>query len=861
MRDINLGRVTAYADAVAAGYTGTREQFAVDLANAATYAGEAGASAEAAAASETAAANSAEAAEAAAQVAAGAEDSVHADALAAQEAKAAAQASEETAVSKAGEAANSADSARNSASAASSSASAAATSEQNASGSATAAAGSATAAAASETAAAESAEEAAESLGEVQAAETSALTNIDTAKTTALSEIQTKGEETRASIPADYTALSDDVNDLKSDLEKYDNPFEETIPGYTSGIIGISIIDPAESNYTSYRISAIRKNSSWHWFMTLQGYNGTDWVNIDNIASQYSAGAVYPMVETLFSNYNKYAVVIDWNYVRTEDISTSGITEIVLKNTVVNKPFVNALVKINTNQTDIANLTTNEQMYNSVFSVPVNSNALGIVDINLYNPSFTNYEKYRINILRHNSSYHLHLVLQGCIGETWTNIDSILVRAENAPEPLPAVEVLDSTYHRFTVTIIWAMMGTLTLTGLDYQLKNSIVNRTQIALQTRVEDISNIPSFELADHIKHVVTVKPDGTGDYTTIADAYAAITDSAWDNQYEIIVYPGTYNENNLQPPAYTHTHGIYPMQTIVDSSGLFDPENPDLSVFDQGHAPSKLSNMVIRSQTKYCVHQDVELKGVTLVNENLYCIRLTGGSSETSVIGIGADFDGAKFVWRNCTFVNGAVAAHTNPNNLPNANQHIIYENCIFVDAYVSLMVAGIGGGASGNTFGEYVCEIKGCTVNEGRSGLNLKFGYPVSGIDVNFPWQIIGGNNNFAPVFNNSSDTSAVDFWDAISTTDKTYAIAAETIAKGSFVAFDGTKATSATDTSFIAGLAVSDGAQNDRVQVWKAPFVYTGNNGEYGLDATGNLDSGASNKIGRVFNNIFYPFYG
>lgn len=48
MRVVNLGNVTAYADAVAAGYTGTREQFAQDLANAATYASEAGTSAMAA---------------------------------------------------------------------------------------------------------------------------------------------------------------------------------------------------------------------------------------------------------------------------------------------------------------------------------------------------------------------------------------------------------------------------------------------------------------------------------------------------------------------------------------------------------------------------------------------------------------------------------------------------------------------------------------------------------------------------------------------------------------------------------------------------------------------------------------------
>lgn len=207
MREINLGRVTAYADAVNAGYTGTREEFAVDLANAATYAAEAGDSAAEAKASEDAAALSASTAAQAAVEAAGSEDAVHADAVAAQAAKTDAIAAKDTAVSKAGEAANSASAAGLSAAAASASETAAGAYANTASSSATSAIGSASAAAESASAAEDSATEAASALGDVTAA-----------KTEALAAIQTKGEETLESIPEDYTALRNDVSSLKSDL-------------------------------------------------------------------------------------------------------------------------------------------------------------------------------------------------------------------------------------------------------------------------------------------------------------------------------------------------------------------------------------------------------------------------------------------------------------------------------------------------------------------------------------------------------------------------------------------------------------------------------------------------------------------
>lgn len=207
-KTINLGPVTAYADAVAAGYTGTREQFAQDLANAANYAAESHANAEAASdAAETATA----AASAASLDADAAHDdaaTAHSDAEAALSFKTAAETAATTATTKAGEAANSASQAATSASGAAGSATAA-------SGSATAAAGSATNAAASETAAAGSATAAAGSAS--AAAQT--LVDVNAAGATQIAAIGAKGEEVLESIPSDYTTLSNDVDELKSDLD------------------------------------------------------------------------------------------------------------------------------------------------------------------------------------------------------------------------------------------------------------------------------------------------------------------------------------------------------------------------------------------------------------------------------------------------------------------------------------------------------------------------------------------------------------------------------------------------------------------------------------------------------------------
>lgn len=239
-KTINLGRVTAYADAVAAGYTGTREQFANDLANAANYAAEAGDAAETATEAATTASTAAGTATTKAEEASADADQAHADAQAILGAKETAVAAANTASSKAGEAANSAQQA--------------AASETAAAGSATAASNAATSATASKNAAATSETNAANSAN--AAAHT--LTNVNQAGVTQVAAIQAKGTEVLNSIPADYTALSNDVDDLKSDLNGREASTEEvtfTAGGYiTTGNVTTVNLTPTADATSRYAI-------------------------------------------------------------------------------------------------------------------------------------------------------------------------------------------------------------------------------------------------------------------------------------------------------------------------------------------------------------------------------------------------------------------------------------------------------------------------------------------------------------------------------------------------------------------------------------------------------------------------------
>ena len=251
----------------------------------------------------------------------------------------------------------------------------------------------------------------------------------------------------------------------------------------------------------------------------------------------------------------------------------------------------------------------------------------------------------------------------------------------------------------------------------------------------------NNSGYAIKDNITTIISVDGLGNGDFTTLEDAYASITDSAIDNQYEIVVYPGTYIEMDLKPPKFTHTHGAQPNTVIITSLGL----GGTLPIFDQQYGSSKLSNMKLISDTGYCIHFDVGLDTETLVNENLHLAKITHGA----IIGGGSYSKGTLFYWKNCIFENGGAACHTNVNQ-NYSNVHLVFEDCKLINAMIQL--GSVGG------FGHNVCEIRGLSTIKGKGSVSTWVS-PLRSLDLpntyfgnNVEWQLIGGNNkNFLPHF--------------------------------------------------------------------------------------------------------------
>jgi len=485
----------------------------------------------------------------------------------------------------------------------------------------------------------------------------------------------------------------------------------------------------------------------------------------------------------------------------------------------------------------------------------------GILGIEIYD---TQYEKYCIWYLWHGvNGRDLYVNVRGWDGTTWVSLDNI--ERLTAPSNRPILEAITSNNGKFRMLIDWnqtpSSVNINSSASVYYAIKDRCIVYTDYV--NKITQYVGIGDYELKDSTKHIITVKKDGTGDFTTIADAYASITDSSFLNQYEVVVYEGIYEEYNLICPSYTHTHGLKPNTVTVTSVGV----SSTLPVFDQKNAPSKLSNMTIISGTGYCVHQDANLNGVVLVNENLYCKKVYDTDvpnfswqqkTNPAIVGDGAQYYGAKFIWKSCIFENGEVAFHSNSNANPNCNQHVIFKDCKLVNAWFELMMAG---NETASTDSFCVAEFDGSYAPKGCPFLKCKFGSRIDN-ESNFVWQVIGGNNkNFSIIWDNTSDTLAIDAWDNISTNDKAFVQATTAVTKGQWVTDALAVCAENENPNNVMGVALTDAAVGDTFSIWVGnAYRYASiANGEYGIGLDGALSASATTKIGKVLNNIFYRY--
>lgn len=223
------------------------------------------------------------------------------------------------------------------------------------------------------------------------------------------------------------------------------------------------------------------------------------------------------------------------------------------------------------------------------------------------------------------------------------------------------------------------------------------------------------------------------------------------------------------------------------------------------------------------------------------------------------MGAQPAGMMIVFDGCTFEDGAVVCHTNSSSEENSNFTLVINNCKVINAKIQLNKAGNAGAA---LYGNWMCKINNLAMIKGQAkpGIALFYGEPVTGLDYNFGWQIIGGNINTAIEFKKDNDPTAPDCWDNIQLTEKSYIQANGTITKNQWITDDMIPANANEYNKNIIGIALDNATEGDTVPIWtgKAFFVNI-TDGEYGIGADGTLSSSANIKIGKVKNGILYRY--
>lgn len=272
---------------------------------------------------------------------------------------------------------------------------------------------------------------------------------------------------------------------------------------------------------------------------------------------------------------------------------------------------------------------------------------------------------------------------------------------------------------------------------------------------------SETPRFyEVQDDIKHTVTVNPDGSQDYTTITDAYDAILDSSFHNQYEIIVYPGVYasERQGLVPPPYSHTKALYKGSVTVVQSVIDGDGGTHISVFDP--QPScKLSGLHILSETAdlYAMHGQPDVG--TIIKVSHCVIQNTGGGAGRTMSG---DAKGNTLIFESCKFLSNATGGslwatriHTVPTQGEDWNMRLEFHNCT------------ISGGLGLNSYGgngRSTCLLVNCEIPsvffthlDENDETDIVY-YPAN----NNEWEVIGGGNNTTMILNSSSNGEALIF---------------------------------------------------------------------------------------------------
>ena len=252
--------------------------------------------------------------------------------------------------------------------------------------------------------------------------------------------------------------------------------------------------------------------------------------------------------------------------------------------------------------------------------------------------------------------------------------------------PLPSVSELGALpvgniANEFSTSSTYAVGDYVIYEGQLYQCTTAVTtagswnssNWTQAVLGNEVGELKS------ALNAFHVIHVNANGTGDYTTIADAVAAASDND-----TIVVHPGVYTESVHAFAKKVHIKGVDRDTCILQYSGL-DYANPPLEM-----AKGSVENLTINcfnsgTQGKnpaYCVHIDNNnAENQTLLFKN---VRFYNPVHQGVGIGLRHNFE---LSFLNCEFEayhQAALYCHdweTSSTSADKTGQKLVCKDCTF------------------------------------------------------------------------------------------------------------------------------------------------------------------------------------
>ena len=209
-----------------------------------------------------------------------------------------------------------------------------------------------------------------------------------------------------------------------------------------------------------------------------------------------------------------------------------------------------------------------------------------------------------------------------------------------------------------------------------FEIDNKTIVEKDGVLSIDTNDVNELKSALNAFHVIHV---NANGTGDYTTIADAVAAASDND-----TIVVHPGVYIESVHAYAKKVHIKGVDRDTCILQYSGL-DYANPPLEM-----AKGSVENLTINclnsgtqgTNPAYCVHIDNNnAENQTLLFKN---VRFYNPVHQAVGIGLRHNFE---LSFLNCEFEayrQAALYCHdweTSSTSADKTGQKLVCKDCTF------------------------------------------------------------------------------------------------------------------------------------------------------------------------------------